>query len=531
MATITRQAGSGLPSPNTPPAMTPASALPGAGKITAEGITFDDVLILPRRSAIMPGEAQTDARFTRNIRLKIPLISAPMDTVTDSALAIALAQEGGIGIIHKNMSVEAQAREVAKVKRSANGIISDPITLRPTDPVGRARELMRQHNVSGFPVTEDAEGALRSKGKVLGILTRRDLKFVENPSTPVGEVMTDRGLITAPAGTTLEQAEVILNKNKVEKLLLVDGNFHLAGLITMRDIERLSQFPRACTDGRGRLLCGAAIGVDQYDRAQALIEAGVDVITVDTAHGHSENVLRTVKSLKQKFKIEIVAGNIATAEAARDLIEAGADAVKVGIGPGSICTTRIVTGVGVPQITAVFNAVAGRDAADPSVPVIADGGVRNSGDIAKAIVAGADCVMMGSLFAGLDESPGELVISHGRRYKSYRGMGSEGAMNAGSADRYRQADKVGPDGKPLVKFVPEGVEGLVPYRGPLAEFVYQMVGGIRSTMGYCGCRTLDELKREPRFCRITSAGVVESHPHNIRITKESPNYTAEHVRE
>ncbi len=529
MATITRPGGIPATSPPSKPMNTPSD--PGASKIVAEGITFDDVLIIPRRSAVMPAEAQTDARLTRNIRLKIPLVSAPMDTVTESALAIALAQEGGIGIIHKNMPVETQAREVAKVKRSANGIISDPLTLRPTDTVGRARELMRQHNVSGFPITEDGPSVLRSKGKVLGILTRRDLKFVEDPNTPVGQVMTAQGLISAPPGTTLEQAEVILNKNKVQKLLLVDGNFGLAGLITMRDIERLSQFPRACTDSRGRLRCGGAIGVDQYDRAQALIEAGVDVITVDTAHGHSENVLRTVKAIKQKFKIDVIAGNIATAEAARDLIEAGADGVKVGIGPGSICTTRIVTGVGVPQITAIFNAIAGRDDADPAVPIIADGGLRTSGDISKAIVAGADAVMMGSLFAGLDESPGEMVISHGRRYKSYRGMGSEGAMNAGSADRYRQADKVGPDGKPLMKFVPEGVEGLVPYRGPLAEFVYQMVGGLRSSMGYCGCRTIEDLKRDARFCRITSAGVVESHPHNIRITKESPNYTAEQVRE
>jgi IMP dehydrogenase len=499
----------------------------------AEGITFDDVLIIPRRSAVMPADADTSTRLTRKIRLKIPLLSAPMDTVTESALAIALAQEGGMGIIHKNMSVEAQAREVAKVKRSAHGIISDPVTLSPTDTVGRARELMRQHNVSGFPVTEDG-GADRGrdartpgKGKVLGILTRRDLKFVEDEHTPVQAVMTSRGLITAPPGTTLEQAEGVLNKNKVEKLLLVDDQFRLAGLITMRDIERMSQFPRANKDERGRLLCGAAIGVGQEDRARALIEAGVDVIVVDTAHGHSENVLRTVRMVKEKFGVEVIAGNIATAEAARDLIEAGADAVKVGIGPGSICTTRIVTGVGVPQITAVFNAVAGRDATDPDVPVIADGGVRNSGDIAKALVAGADAIMMGSLFAGLDESPGELVISHGRRYKSYRGMGSEGAMNAGSADRYRQADKVDASGKQLLKFVPEGVEGLVPYRGPLAEFVYQMVGGVRSTMGYCGCRTIEELRREAKFTRITSAGVVESHPHNIRITKESPNYTAE----
>jgi IMP dehydrogenase len=537
MASISTSAAT-PPSPQTPPARSsaPASAAgggapAGAGKIVAEGITFDDVLIIPRRSALVPSEADTSARLTERIRLKIPLISAPMDTVTDSALAIALAQEGGIGIIHKNMSIESQAREVEKVKRSAHGVILDPITLGPRDTVRRARELMRQHNVSGFPVTDDGDQVLRSKGKVLGILTRRDLKFVEDENTLVEQVMTMRGLVTAPPGTTLEQAELILNKNKVEKLLMVDDDFRLAGLITMRDIERMTQFPWACTDRSGRLICGGAVGVDQYERAQALIEAGVDVVVVDTAHGHSENVLRTVRTIKERFAIDVIAGNIATAEAALDLIEAGVDAVKVGIGPGSICTTRVVTGIGVPQITAIFNAVAGASQAGRVVPVIADGGVRNSGDIAKALVAGADCVMMGSLFAGLDESPGELVISHGRRYKSYRGMGSEGAMFAGSADRYRQADKLDATGKAVLKFVPEGVEGLVPYRGSLAEFVYQMVGGLRSAMGYCGCRTLDELKRDARFCRITSAGVVESHPHNIRITKESPNYTVDSVRE
>lgn len=512
-----------------------------AAKIAFDGITFDDVLLLPRRSAVMPAEADTSTRLTRSIRINIPLISAPMDTVTESALAIGLAQEGGIGIIHKNLSVEAQAREVAKVKRSANGIIADPITLGPTDTVGRAKELMRQHNVSGFPVTEDGSATLRADGrrgggKVLGIITRRDLKFVEDISTPVSSVMTDRGLITAPPGTTLEQAEVVLNQNKVEKLILVDGDFHLAGLITMRDIERLSQFPRACRDERGRLRCGAAVGVEQYSRVEALLAAEADVLVVDTAHGHSENVLRTVRAIKdmpavKKAGVQVIAGNIATTEAARDLIEAGADAIKVGIGPGSICTTRVVTGVGVPQVTAIFNAVRGAMEVDPSVPVIADGGVRHSGDIPKAIAAGAQAVMMGSLFAGLDESPGELVISGGRRYKTYRGMGSEGAMNAGSADRYRQSDKLDSSGRQTQKFVPEGVEGLVAYRGGLAEFVYQLVGGLRSAMGYCGCRTIEELRANARFCRVSGATVVENHPHDIKITKESPNYMVEQARE
>ncbi len=496
-------------------------------KFAMDGITFDDVLLLPRRSAIMPGDADTSTRLTTAIRLNIPLVSAPMDTVTESALAISLALEGGLGIIHKNLSVEAQAREVLKVKRSANGVITDPLTLRPDETVARAKELMAKHNVSGFPVTERG-GTGPDKGKLLGILTRRDLKFVEDSSIPIKEVMTSRGLITAPAGTTLQQAEVILSKNKVEKLLLIDGDFHLAGLITMRDIERAERFPRACLDSRGRLRCGAACGVDHYDRVEALLAAEVDVLVVDTAHGHSENVLRTVRTIKQRYDVQVIAGNIATEQAAIDLIEAGADGIKVGIGPGSICTTRVVTGVGVPQITAVMSAARGAAIAlartGRDVPVIADGGVRHSGDIPKALAAGASSVMMGSLFAGLDESPGELVISQGRRYKSYRGMGSEGAMNAGSADRYRQAEKVGPDGRPMVKFVPEGVEGLVPYRGPLADFAYQLVGGIRSSMGYCGCRTISELQRETQFCRVTGATVVENHPHDIRITKESSNY-------
>jgi IMP dehydrogenase len=499
-------------------------------KIVADGITFDDVLLIPRRSGVMPAEADTSTRLTERIRLHIPLLSAPMDTVTESLLAIALAQEGGLGIIHKNLGVESQAREVAKVKRSANGVISDPITLGPSDTVQRAKELMRLHNVSGFAVTEDGTENLRGKGRVLGIITRRDLKFVEDTSKLVRDVMTRENLITAPATTTLDQAEVILNKHKVEKLLLVDSERRLAGLITMRDVERFTQFPKACRDGKGRLLCGAAVGVDHYERAEALVAADVDVIVVDTAHGHSENVLRTVKNLRQSAfvknsDVQLIAGNIATGEAATDLVRAGADAVKVGIGPGSICTTRVVTGVGVPQITAIMNAVAGLAAYGSRAPVIADGGVRHSGDIPKALAAGASCVMMGSMFAGLDESPGEAVIHQGRRYKSYRGMGSEGAMSAGSADRYRQAEKLGSDGKATQKFVPEGVEGLVAYRGNLAEVVYQMVGGLRSSMGYVGCKTIDELQRDARFVKVTPATVVENHPHDILITKESSNYT------
>jgi len=495
-----------------------APADPVAAKIAFDGITFDDVLLLPRYSAIVPTDADTTTRLTRRITLNIPLLSAPMDTVTESALAVALAQEGGLGIIHRNLPIDVQAREVSKVKRSANGVILDPLTLSPEDPVGKARQLMQRHSASGFPITEGGT----AKGKVLGILTRRDLKFVEDEKTPIGMVMTNTNLITAAPGTTLEEASVILNKNKVEKLILVDGNYKLAGLITMRDIDRLSQFPRASVDSRGRLRCGAAVGVDQYERAEALIAADADVLVVDTSHGHSENVLRTVRTIKQKWDIEVIAGNVATAEGARALVEAGADAVKAGIGPGSICTTRIVSGVGVPQLTAIIHAVSG--VGNGGATVIADGGIRQSGDIAKAIAAGA--VMMGSMFAGLDESPGEMVIRQGRRYKSYRGMGSEGAMKAGSADRYGQMNSgpVAESEQRKFKFVPEGVEGLVAYRGTLAEFVFQMVGGVRASMGYCGCSTLPEFQRETRFVKVSPATVIENHPHNIRITKESPNY-------
>jgi len=503
-------------------------------KIIAEGVTFDDVLLLPRRSSVLPSQADLRTRLTRSIDLNIPLVSAPMDTVTESALAIALAQEGGIGVIHKNLPIEAQAREVEKVKRSASGVITDPVTLGPNDRVGDAKRAMLKFHVSGFPVTEDGSVGLRTKGRVLGILTRRDLTFTEDDDARVEDVMTTRNLVTAPADCTLEQANRILNQNKVEKLILLDERGHLAGLITRRDIDRLSQFPRACVDSRGRLRCGAAVGVNQLERVEALIAADVDVIIVDSAHGHSEGVLNTVAQVKSQFEIDVIAGNIATAEAARDLVAAGADAVKVGIGPGSICTTRVVTGVGVPQISAVLDVVAAADEED--VPVIADGGVRSSGDIAKALAAGAGSVMMGSLFAGLEESPGELVISQGRRYKSYRGMGSAGAMGAGSADRYGQADRFGAISSDAdlsaasIKFVPEGVEGLVPYRGPLADFVHQMVGGVCSAMGYCGAPDLGTFRSETRFCRVTNAGVVENHPHDIRITKEAPNYTAESVR-
>jgi len=511
------------------PSASPQPVDPNA-KIAGEGITFDDVLLLPRRSGVLPTDVDTSTRLTETIRLNIPLLSAPMDTVTESALAIALALEGGIGIIHRNLPVDAQAREVVKVKRSANGIIEDPITLGPEDSIARARRLMGDHNVSGFPVTDDPPGTLRGKGRLLGILTRRDLKFVEDHETRVRDVMTAEGLVTAPATTTLGEAEVILNRNKVEKLPLVDGE-NLAGLITMRDIERLSRYPNACLDSRGRLRCGAAVGVHQLDRARAAIAAGADVVVVDSAHGHTENVLDTVRAIKEAFRVEVIAGNVATFEGARDLVLAGADAIKVGIGPGSICTTRVVTGVGVPQISAILEAVKGVAEAGRDVPILADGGIRLSGDIAKALAAGAHAVMMGSLFAGLDEAPGELVISHGRRYKTYRGMGSEGAMNKGTADRYGQAPAPTPgsgdagDAALPMKFVPEGVEGLVPYRGPLAEFVYQLVGGVRAAMGYCGCATTDEFRARARFTRVSAASVIESHPHDIRITKESPNYT------
>jgi len=490
-------------------------------KIIYEAITFDDVLLLPAASEVVPGSTDLSTQLTARIRLNIPLLSAPMDTVTEAALAIALAQEGGLGVIHKNMDIDAQVREVAKVKRSANGVILDPQTLGPSAPIAAASHLMRQQNISGVPITETGD----RHGKVVGIITRRDLLFADGQpqDQPIREVMTAQNLVTAKPGTTLDQAERILNNHKVEKLLLIDDDFKLQGLITMRDISLLHQFPLACRDDRGRLRVGAAVGVHQLERVDELIKADVDVIVVDTAHGHSRNVIETVKAVKARHDIDVIAGNVATEQGANDLIEAGADAVKVGIGPGSICTTRVVSGVGVPQITAIMHAV--RAAEPRGIPVIADGGIRHSGDITKAIAAGANLVMLGSLFAGLDESPGEMVIHMGRRYKTYRGMGSEGAMGAGSADRYAQGST------PRNKFVPEGVEGRVPYRGPLSDFVYQLAGGLRAGMGYCGTPDINALRHDARFCRISGASLAESHPHHITITKESPNYTVEYRAE
>jgi IMP dehydrogenase len=504
------------------------------GKIVYDAITFDDVLLVPARAEFVPNDADTHTRLTRGIELNIPLVSAPMDTVTEAALAIALAQEGGIGIVHKNMSVANQAREVEKVKRSENGVIVDPITLPPSATIGEARRIMREYNVSGIPIVEGSGLRVQGSGdrpkhngeppRLVGIMTRRDLKFQEDDSRRIGDVMTRENLVTAHPDTTLDEAERILYKAKVEKLLLVDNQNRLAGLITMRDIDKLHQFPNSCKDRRGRLRVGAATGVRDFERVEALIKSDVDVLVVDTAHGHSRNVIETVREIKKNWKIQVIAGNIATAEAARDLIDAGVDAVKAGIGPGAICTTRIISGVGVPQITAIMNAVS---VAEPAgVPVIADGGIRHSGDITKGIAAGAHTVMMGSLFAGLDESPGELVIHQGRRYKTYRGMGSMGAMIQGSRDRYGQAD-VGSSSK----LVPEGVEGRVPYRGSLGDFVYQLVGGLRAGMGYCGTKNIESLRRESRFCRVSAASVAESHPHDITITKESPNYSVEYADE
>jgi len=480
-------------------------------KIVAEGITFDDVLLMPAKSDFVPSQAQTSTQLTNNITINIPIVSAAMDTVTEAALAVALAQEGGVGIIHKNLSIEAQKREVAKVKRSENERVLDPVTLSPAEPVRRARELMNEYNVSGFPIVDGK--------KLVGILTRRDLKFLKDYDVEVSTVMTKDNLITGPAETTLEQAKEILQKHKIEKLLLVNNKGELAALITMRDIDRVQQYPIAARDRRGRLRVGAAVGAHDYERIEALIAAEVDVVVVDTAHGHSQNVIDTVKKIKAEHDIDVIAGNIATAKAAEDLIAAGANAVKVGIGPGAICTTRVISGVGVPQISAIIDCA--KAASKHNIPVVADGGIRQSGDITKAIAAGASSVMLGSLFAGLKESPGQLVIYKGRQFKEYRGMGSLGAMVKGSAERYGQTSTARKD-----KLVPEGVEGRVPYRGTLGDFVYQLVGGLRAGMGYCGARNIDELRKNSRFVRVSSASVSESHPHDIQITKEAPNYSA-----
>jgi len=481
-------------------------------RLIGEGITFDDVLLVPARSNVVPREVDTSTQLTKRIRLNIPLLSAPMDTVTEAALAIALAQEGGLGIIHKNLSIAAQAREVEKVKRSENGIITDPKTLSPGESTDTARKLMDDHNVSGIPIVD--------QGRLVGILTRRDMKFL-SANGRIEDVMTKDKLVTAPPATTLDEAQDILKHHRVEKLLLVDAAGKLVGMITMRDIDKTRQYPLGCKDARGRLRVGAAVGVHDMERVAALIAKDVDVIVVDSAHGHSDNVLKTVEAIKSKYNntIDVIAGNVATAAGAADLIAAGADAIKVGIGPGSICTTRVISGVGVPQVTAVSDC--SRVADKHGMSVIADGGIRHSGDITKAIGAGAAAVMMGSLFAGLDESPGQTVIFKGRRFKVYRGMGSLGAMVSGSADRYAQAGVSHRD-----KLVPEGVEGRVPYRGSLGDFVYQMVGGLRAGMGYCGTPTIERLRLGARFMRISNATLAENHPHDIQITHEAPNYSA-----
>ncbi|MBT3341158.1 MAG: IMP dehydrogenase [Planctomycetes bacterium] len=472
-------------------------------------LTFDDVLLAPQESDVLPTEARTLTRFSRNVYLSIPVVSAAMDTVTESGLAIALAQQGGLGVIHRNLSIEAQVAEVDVVKRSAHGVISDPLTLEPTDTIADARRLMADHGISGFPVLQG--------DRLVGILTQRDLKFQGRDSQPVSEVMTKEHLVTAPAETSLEDAKKILHQSKVEKLLLVDAKMNLEGLITMRDIRMNSEYPGAAKDGEGRLLTGAAVGVHDYDRAEALVEAGVDVLVVDTAHGHSSNVMDTVRELKRRDLVDIVAGNIATGAAAEALVDAGADAVKVGIGPGSICTTRVVAGVGVPQFTAVYDVA--QICASFDVPVIADGGIRHSGDAVKALGAGASCVMLGSLLAGVDESPGESFLFQGRSFKSVRGMGSLAAMVEGGKARYGQAGVHESN-----KLVPEGIEGMVPSRGALGPFIYQFVGGIRAGMGYVGAEDMDVFRAKARFVRISGAGMKESHPHDVRITKEAPNY-------
>ncbi|MBQ6552894.1 MAG: IMP dehydrogenase [Clostridia bacterium] len=479
-------------------------------KFGKEALTFDDVLLIPAKSEVVPKEVSVSTRLTNAIRLNTPLISAAMDTVTEARMAIAMAREGGIGIIHKNMTIEEQADEVDKVKRSENGVIVNPFYLSPDHYVYDADELMAKFRISGVPIVK--------AGKLVGIITNRDLKFLKNYNMRIEEVMTKDNLITAPVGTTLEQAQEILCAHKVEKLPLVDEEGRLKGLITIKDIEKAVQYPNSARDSQGRLLCGAAIGVtaDVLDRARALIEAGVDVLVLDSAHGHSKGILECVGKVKEAFPdCQLIAGNVATAEGTEDLIKAGADCVKIGIGPGSICTTRVVAGIGVPQITAIYDSACA--AAKYDIPVIADGGIKYSGDVVKALAAGASVVMIGSLLAGCDESPGESEVFQGRRFKVYRGMGSMAAMSKGSSDRYFQQGST--------KLVPEGVEGRVPYKGPAADTVFQLIGGVKAGMGYCGCRDIPALHSDSRFVRITGAGLKESHPHDIYLTKEAPNYS------
>jgi IMP dehydrogenase len=482
-------------------------------KLIGEGLTYDDVLLVPAYSQVLPRDADISAQLTRNIRLNAPFVSAAMDTVTEKALAISIARQGGIGIIHKNMSIAAQAEQVRSVKRSESGMILDPVTLPPDATLGDALELMSKYSIGGIPIVDKDR-------KLIGILTNRDLRFEQNRQILVSELMTKTGLVTAPVGTTLAQAKATLQQRKIEKLPVVDKDYKLVGLITYKDIMKVRNYPNACKDKYGRLVVGAAVGVttDTDERVEALVQVGVDVICVDTAHGHSEGVLSTVRRIKQKYpNLDIVGGNVATSSGAKALAKAGADAVKVGIGPGSICTTRIVAGVGVPQLTAIMEAARGLQGS--GVPIIADGGIRYTGDIPKAIAAGAGTIMAGSLFAGVDESPGETIILDGRKFKVYRGMGSLGAMAVGSKDRYFQ--DVEDD---IKKLVPEGIEGRIPYKGTLSEVIVQYIGGLRASMGYCGARTIEELQ-EARFVRITNSGILESHPHNIIITKESPNYS------
>ena len=475
-----------------------------------EGLTFDDVLLVPAKSEVLPRDVDLSIQLTKNIKLNIPMLSAAMDTVTDSRMAIAMAREGGLGIIHKNMTIEEQAAQVDKVKRSEHGVITDPFYLSPENLISDAEELMSRYRISGVPITRE--------GKLVGILTNRDLRFETDYSKPIGEVMTSENLITAPEGTTLEEAKKILANHRIEKLPIVDKDFMLRGLITIKDIEKTSKYPNSAKDENGRLLCGAAVGVtnDVFERIEALIDAKVDVINIDTAHGHSLGVLKQVENIRNRYpNITLFAGNVATAAATHDLISAGVDCVKVGIGPGSICTTRVVAGIGVPQITAIADCA--EEADKFGVRVIADGGIKYSGDITKALAAGGSCVMLGSLLAGTEESPGAMEIYQGRSFKVYRGMGSMAAMSVGSKDRYFQEGQK--------KLVPEGVEGRVPYKGTLAETIFQMVGGLRAGMGYCGTKTIDELRTKSEFIRITGAGLAESHPHDISITKEAPNYS------